>query len=41
MEYTIQFANGVYNVMLQDKVLYSTTNYGAAQMYLEHMQRYN
>jgi hypothetical protein len=39
MEYTIEFANGVYNIMLEGKVIYSTKNYAAAEMYLTHMER--
>ena len=39
MEYSIEFVNGVYNVMLEGKVIYSTKNYGAAEMYLTHMER--
>jgi hypothetical protein len=39
MVYSIEFANGVYNVMLNGKVIYSTKNYPAAEMYLNHLER--
>jgi hypothetical protein len=39
MQYTIEFVDGVYNVMLDGKVIYSTKNYQAAEMYLTHMER--
>jgi len=39
MKYTIEFEDGVYNVMLDGKIIYSTRNHGAAEMYVTHMLR--